>query len=189
LDYLKGGALGAGLLQNLIGRLNLPLREHRNVPSGNRIVLIASESPSSKRSMLAARQRRRNCAIIWSAEGWSDVIKIRTGARLRRHPVPRHPTPRSLEPRGQRDQCAARQRSGASVRGGAWIGNPVGRLPRLTGQAPPGVWRVKYRRAVTISGNLVEENERVCRRVEALHMLAFQLCHEAQWTSTICGAE
>jgi hypothetical protein len=28
---------------------------------------------------------------------------------------------------------------------------------------------------------LVEENERVCRRVEALHMLAFQLCHEAQW--------
>jgi hypothetical protein len=28
---------------------------------------------------------------------------------------------------------------------------------------------------------LVEENERVCRRVDALHMLAFQLCHKAQW--------
>jgi hypothetical protein len=28
---------------------------------------------------------------------------------------------------------------------------------------------------------LVDENERVCRRVEALHMLAFQMCHEARW--------
>jgi hypothetical protein len=28
---------------------------------------------------------------------------------------------------------------------------------------------------------LVEENERVCRRVGALYMLAFQLRHEAQW--------